>query len=55
MEIKHLTDEDKRKIIEKHPGAKPKDWVLYDGQLICDYYNTKEQAEADIKNWIDPE
>jgi len=48
FELKHFTDEDQRAFKEKHELGKPKEWAVMDGSIVWGFFDTKEEAEAEL-------
>jgi TRAP-type C4-dicarboxylate transport system substrate-binding protein len=49
LSIQHFTEEHRRIFKEAHDLAEPKEWAVMDGTLVYGFYDTKEEAEAEIK------
>ena len=48
FELKHYTEADRRAFIEAHPQGEPKEWAVMDGSLVWGFFDTKEEAEAEL-------
>ena len=46
--ITELSPELREAIVKEHPGAKPKAFAIMDGQDVCDFFDTREEAEANL-------